>query len=64
MLIQITKATGEVVETITVERIPTQDVIVYWPCWYCGDELVKMPRKFCCNSHRVLYCVYKLGTQN
>lgn len=61
MLIQITTITGELVETIKIERIPRRDVIVYSPCGYCG-ELVKAPRKFCCNSHRVLYCHHKIGT--
>ena len=61
MLIQITTVTGDLVETITIERIPRPDVIIYSPCGYCG-ELVKAPRKFCCDSHRVMYCQKQIGS--
>lgn len=60
MLIQITTVSGELVETIVIERIPRADVIVYSPCGICG-ELVKAPRKFCCHSHRVIYCQKGIG---
>lgn len=54
MMIQITSTSGELVETIIIERIPRQDVIVYSPCGICG-ELVKAPRKFCCHAHQQAY---------
>lgn len=61
MMIQITTLAGELVETIEIDRIRRQDVIVYSPCGYCG-ELVKAPRKFCCDSHKVSYCQKRIGT--
>lgn len=64
ILIQITTVTGQLVKTITIEEIPRQDVIVYSPCGYCGVELVKAPRKFCCNAHRVAYCEKRIGQRN
>ncbi len=54
MRIEITTWTGQLVKTIIIEEIPRPDVIIYAPCGYCG-ELVKAPRKFCCDAHRVYY---------
>ena len=48
-------------KTITVEEIPNDDVITYRPCFYCGKELVRAPRKYCSNSHKVLACVYNVN---
>ena len=61
MLIQITTITGELVETITIEQVSTSERLIYWPCHYCGMKLVRAPRKFCCASHRVIYCQKRIG---
>lgn len=60
MRIQITTLAGQLTKTIIIDEIPRADVIVYSPCRYCG-ELVKAPRKFCCNYHRVVYCEKKIA---
>jgi hypothetical protein len=63
MLIQITTISGELVETIIVDRIPREDVIVYSPCGICG-ELVKAPRKFCSLAHKQAYYEKRIGSAN
>lgn len=60
VLIQITTISGELIETIIVDRIPREDVIVYSPCGICA-ELVKAPRKFCCDAHRQAYWEKRIG---
>lgn len=43
-------------QTFTID-VPANDTIIYRPCAYCDcGVLVKLPRKFCCESHRVMYC--------
>ncbi len=60
VLIQITTIRGELLKSVVVE-IQAQDE-TYWPCHYCGNVLVRVPRKFCCDSHRVTYCKKQIGT--
>lgn len=57
MQIQVTSGAGVVTQTVIVAEIDSGDVIVYRPCAYCGEKLVRAPRKTCCSSHRVLLCI-------
>lgn len=60
MQIQITSASGTIIQTVVVAEIDADDVImVYQPCAYCG-RLVKLPRKTCSDSCRALKSVYGL----
>ncbi len=60
MLIKKLTITGELLEIVTLENLPAKDEM-YWPCHYCGVTLVRVPRKFCCDSHRVTYCQKRIG---
>lgn len=56
LIIQI--ITPELIKTIQIETASHgQTTVEMRACPYCG-ELVQLPRKFCCDSHKTLYSRY------
>jgi len=56
MIVQVIDLHGTLIRSFNLApEIPCRDHITYRPCAYCGHELVRVPRKFCCASHKVTY---------
>lgn len=40
---------------------PFDKLIRLRPCFFCQEQLIELPSKFCCDQHRALYHYYRIG---